>query len=241
MSGEEERREELEAFEAALASLRPKGDRLDPRWRGFLAKQASLTAAIASGQAPELLEAMSQGHAAADGAPLCPFCGRSGPTPKGVRRWGWPAAFAAMTTVAATLLVMLASRPGRQVAGGPGEAARPAASQEKTETVAKPSHEATPTRSEPAARTPAASHPPKLSRRAPAAPYPQLRDKVMEQGFDAWETPPAGSEEDWQMAHAPLSSRELLDRLLNEARPSNPPPSPVQNPSNSQEPDHDSA
>ena len=241
MSGEKEEREELEAFEAALASLRPKGDRLDPRWREFLAKQASLTAAMASGQAPELLEAMSQGHGASDGAPFCAFCGRTGPTPKGVRRWAWPAAFAAMTTVAATLLVMLASRPGPQIAADPGDAVSPTVAQENGQTPAKPSPEATPTRSERAARTAVLSHHPKRSRRPPAASYPQLLDKVMAQGLAAWEPPSAGALEDWQMARAPLSSRELLNRLLHEARPVNSPPSPTRNPSNSQEPDNESA
>jgi hypothetical protein len=241
MSGEEERRDELTAFEDALASLRPSGDHLDPRWREFLAKQASLTAAIASGQCSELLEALSQGYGAADGALVCAFCGRSGPTPKGVRRWRWPAAFAAMTTVAATLLVMLAIRPGAQVAGGPEGAVSPKAVREKSEVPAKPSPEVTPTRSELAARTAAPRHDPRLSRRAPAAAYPQLRDRIMEQGFNAWETPSGGSDEDWQMAGASLSSRELLDRLLNEARPVDTPLSSPRNPSNSEEPDNESA
>lgn len=242
MSGEKEEREELEAFEAALASLRPKSDRLDPQWREFLAKQASLTAAQASGQGSELLEAMSLGHGAADGAPFCAFCGRTGPTPKGVRRWAWPAAFAAMTSVAVTLLVMLASRAGPQIAGDPGGAAPPVAPEERREIPAKPSPEATPARSELAVQTVALSHHPKRSRRPPAAPYPQLLDKVMAQGLDAWETPSAGAIEDWQMARAPLCSRdELLNPLLNEARPVNSPPSPTRNPSNSQEPDNESA
>ena len=38
----ENKNEELTAFEAALRSLRPRADRLDPSWRAELAKQAAL-------------------------------------------------------------------------------------------------------------------------------------------------------------------------------------------------------
>jgi hypothetical protein len=75
---------ELKAFEARLAALSPCGDRLDRDRLMFLAGRAAAEAALVSPQ----------------------------PMPRHTREHkAWPAAFAAMTAVAATLLVMLVTRP----------------------------------------------------------------------------------------------------------------------------------
>ena len=42
MFGEEKQNEDMKAFEAALAALRPRADGLDPRWRFLLAEEATL-------------------------------------------------------------------------------------------------------------------------------------------------------------------------------------------------------
>jgi hypothetical protein len=123
MSAEEDGCEELKQFADDLAALVPRADRLDPRFATLLEKEAALTAELAAT------------HAAQPGRPTaCPYCGRSGPgdraqfrsaavsaAPGGQdarapgRRWAWPAAFSAMSTVAAALLVMLLIRPQPQV------------------------------------------------------------------------------------------------------------------------------
>ncbi len=97
MSGKEDGSEDLKAFEQSLASLTPRGNRLDPRWRSFLAKAASLTAELAA----------EMGIQTPADVPSAPGASR--------RQWAWPAAFSAMTAVAALLLVMLVLHPG-----GPG-------------------------------------------------------------------------------------------------------------------------
>ena len=78
MAREQDRQDDLNAFEAALAALTPRSDRLNRDRLMFLAGQAS--------------------HR--DTRP---------------RRGSWPAAFVAMTTVAAGLLVALVARPPQVV------------------------------------------------------------------------------------------------------------------------------
>lgn len=73
---------ELKAFEARLAALSPRDDRLNRERLMFLAGHASAEAAFAG---PGL--------------------------PSRAREMAWPAAFTAMTAIAATLLVMLVARP----------------------------------------------------------------------------------------------------------------------------------
>jgi hypothetical protein len=75
---------ELQSFEARLAQLSPRGDRLDRERLIFLAGQASV--------ANEDFGRLPAG-------------------PDWRRHAGWPAAFATMSAVAATLLVMLIMRP----------------------------------------------------------------------------------------------------------------------------------
>lgn len=80
--------DELQLFAAELARLRPRDDRLDRERLAFLAGQASV--------AP---------------APSKPFKNPG----RALESRAWPAAFAAMTAVAATMLCMLLARP--EVAG----------------------------------------------------------------------------------------------------------------------------
>jgi hypothetical protein len=125
MSGEtnENENEDLKEFEAVLSSLRPRTDRLDCRWRSLLAKEVSLTTETeipfptGSGKGGEnsLTLALSQkerrqirrcidptGHRF-----VCVRCGTEAIALSGFRRCRLPAALAAMTSLAAVLLVMV--------------------------------------------------------------------------------------------------------------------------------------
>lgn len=240
MSGEENGTEPLKAFEAALGSLVPRRDRLDPRWRDFLAKAASLAAAIAADEGASPPQGGSQEGRPWSWLPFCAECRQAQPASARSRRWAWPAAFSAMTTVAAVLLVMLVSRPGPQIVEVPVpvEAAPRAAPPEDRDVAPAPSSAAAKTRK----LVKDASRRSWIGYREPAAaPYPQLLAAELEGRF-TWEPPAAGSAEDWQMARAPLSCRQLLEKLLNEPGPDNPlAPPPDSQPSTFEEPDHESA
>jgi hypothetical protein len=75
---------ELQHFAAELARLQPRNDRLDRERLAFLAGQASVD--LAPSQCAKIFGVRLESRA-------------------------WPAAFAAMTAVAATLLCMLLTRP----------------------------------------------------------------------------------------------------------------------------------
>jgi hypothetical protein len=84
----------LKAFEAALASLVPRADRLDRDRLMFLAGQQSR---------------VSTAHQYQSGAGLRSWWAK--PTLRIRSTWAWPAAFSAMATVAAVLAILLAIRP----------------------------------------------------------------------------------------------------------------------------------
>jgi hypothetical protein len=92
----------LKAFEAALASLIPRADRLDRDRLMFLA-----------GQESRVIGRVEQAHRSPANRPVTADGGASlrltHPAKK--PRWAWPVAFTAMTAVAAVLAVLLAIRP----------------------------------------------------------------------------------------------------------------------------------
>jgi len=139
MSDENVEDEALKAFAEALASLRPRSDRLDRRWRSLLAKEAALTESLRNegeGAPVDSLPACSEPESVSPTLPncdnpaghlfVCACCGtvvsagiaattnNRASTVRGKRRWAWPAAFAAMTAVAAVLLVTLLVYPAPQ-------------------------------------------------------------------------------------------------------------------------------
>jgi hypothetical protein len=100
MSKQEKQSSELTPFEASLAGLKPRVEGFDRERLIFLAGQASVLRE--RGDTPAV----------------------KGTAPFLLGRWGWPAAFSAMTAIAATLLVMVCTRPTASVAiGGPKDAA----------------------------------------------------------------------------------------------------------------------
>jgi hypothetical protein len=241
MFGKEELNEEMKAFEAALAGLRPRGDGLDPRWRFLLAEEARLNQTLSKGseigslslwervRVRAVRRAACEDGAASDYAALtrCPspkgrgenfgdlrhgealaaeqaFCSRCGDAlsgGRGRRRWAWPAAFSAMTAVAAILLAALVVRvEPRTAAPGRGAGGSSVATSVAERTV-DPS---------PAL---AVRDIPRRSSVAAETAYLNLRDHVLRFGIESWKPPASSVAAKTNGAEPILSCREQLDLL----------------------------
>jgi hypothetical protein len=160
---------------------------------------------------------------------------------KRARRRGWPTAFAAMTAVAATLLVMLLLRPEPQVEvrivkvpverRGSGEAA-PGANAPKPPGEG-PRHGPPPENPKLLPKPVAGSglfalvgldwsQPYDRDRLGSEMSYRSLRDRVLRDGVDAWPSPPPGA--DVKPMPAPLPYRKLLEKALGTPAPDGPVP-----------------
>jgi hypothetical protein len=150
---------------------------------------------------------------------------------KRVRRWGWPAALGAMTTVAASLLVALLVRgqppvevrivkvpveaagngevlPGPDAQVPPGEGPRLGPPRENPERLPAP--------------VPGSglfalvgldwAQLYDRDRLSPETSYPGLRDRVLREGVDSWPAPSPGT--DVKSTSAPVPYRKLLNRAL---------------------------
>ena len=218
---EEDLSPSLKAIEAELASLSPRTDRLDRERLIFLAGQQSVLARA----------------------------GRKGTVPFSLRenrdspraRWSWPAAFSAMTAVAAALLVMLLSQPEPSVevrivevpVEAPGS--DDLAADETLPTAPRDGRDVEPL---PDWQEPLPKPAPRSGLLAlvgldwlsltdrgqlgPAGSYPRLLDQMLEGGTDDWEAPTymVGPED----AYAPVPYRELLNSLLGNPEPAKSPP-----------------
>lgn len=200
MAKEPDGHNQLNAFEAALAALRPRGDGLDREQLMFLAGQVSA----------------QPGETHSGGTRL--------------DRWGWPAAFVAMTTVAASLLVTLAVRPPRvveRIVAVPA-AASPAAidRQEQYDRDSPREDRGMAVESRRAAEQPGdwmtffwasfEDYPSASLAPTDASQYKRLRDLAVSRGLDAWPTPAAlatAGSGDFPRSR-PACQRELLDELL---------------------------
>lgn len=196
MSDKEDQDENLKAFEAALAAMQPRTDRLDGRWRELLAKEAELSV---------LETAMPSSCASPAGHQfVCVHCGVAAPTPPAICRWALPTALAGMTTVAAILLVMLVAAKERPIASQPSfqlPASPTFAERKKMSEFRQAMSDG--------ARSPLASN-------VGDASYLKLRDQVLRNGVDSLK--PAVSEfvTAARATEAPLNYREQLQRLLEE-------------------------
>jgi len=193
----------LKAFEAELASLVPRTDRLDRERLIFLAGQQSIAA-------KEIRPATL------------------------ARRWAWPAAFAAMTTVAATLAIMLLIEPRPQVVVRYVEVP---IETPPSEAIPSESIEPRPT-NEPSSPSPQQIERPPLprptggglwaslespkffdgSRDRPngTRAHPRLVQQILAEGLDCWKPPRGTPSQNTRSAPAPAPYRELLKRFLND-------------------------
>ncbi len=180
---------ELRSFEAQLAALLPRTDRLDRERLMYQAGRASLVAEI------------------------------------GRRPWAWPAAFSAMTVVAASLLVALVVRPPERVVETSSPSPQPAPMIAGDQNHrARPSPEAAPPRYAATGRAVARatlwdglrqellgySDVSDLRRRTP---YTRLLDQTLAYGFDA-STGPAASGQAGAASGPAGSYRDLRDTLF---------------------------
>ena len=210
--------EDLTAFEAALGSLRPRGDRLDPRWRSLLAKEAALMSPLPPGesQGEGNMSPLLPGEGQGEGCKLsgghrfiCVRCGREAPTNQGVGRWAWPAAFSTVTAVAAILLVMLTTRTQPQMAergNEQGVAPTASSSADKMEAARELGFGLA---AENASWRPSASDTGEMS-------YLKLRDQVLRDGVESWKSPASAVVTTTQAPETPLSYRQQLDLLLKQ-------------------------
>jgi hypothetical protein len=226
-----EDREGFKAFEAALASLVPRADRLDRDRLMFLAGQES-GAVSGAGQAergPTNVRGIPDGGTALR---------LSHPTSTTRTRWAWPAAFAGMTTVAAVLGILLAIRPAVPSVGtGQGtdivrvksgmsrdavprspvialdsadaEASLDKERQPPSPLVAIVQSIVSANQGEAGTR---ASSPP-----LPSAPsYAELRDRLIRQGLDSWQVAKSSVAVVPRARPEPTTNRELLKSYLPE-------------------------
>ncbi len=228
MSQQEKPLNVLTPFEAALAALTPRVQAFDRERLIFLAGQAAalrerdVPLAAAKGTVPFLLRQKS-GQSPAGG------------TPASRGRWAWPAAFSAMTAVAASLLVMLCSHAGPMVASAGVEPKNTAVNVAGTRRVpesgtqpasGRPVPDATPDAmpdwlaiwlSPSMAPTQPAEKAADVADAAFADSDPALRAELRRHGMDFRRSRGQASSDPIVVAEAPLPYYQLLERLQGKA------------------------
>jgi len=188
----------LKALEAALAALAPRAEQLDRQRLMFLAGRASVLGERSEGATAGL---SGSGHEST-----------AGQASRGTRhsRWPWPTAFAAMTAVAAGLLVALVMQSGRQV----------------VPTIPVPSDSVTANGDRQPATSPGRAEPIQPGpedQRPGTPPWPSdalvlsPADRRLERILVSELSGPAAAGETSGAARAPVSYRELLESLLKDA------------------------
>jgi hypothetical protein len=196
MDREKKQNEDLNAFEAAMASLRPAADGLDQRWNDRLA-----------GAAGNLCNHPS-GHRFA-----CVYCGAPVPKARGLRHWGWPAATAMTVAAALMLMAILVQLENRivSVKDTRGEMQPTNIAQDRTKPTPHPSREKADS------RVSESLHPlPQFVFDSEKSPYISLRDQTMRFGAEAQEASMLVSNAPSKTKETPLSSRQLLERMLKQ-------------------------
>jgi hypothetical protein len=119
-------------------------------------------------------------------------------------RWAWPAAFSAMTAVAASLLLLLCLRSESTVATRDSE----------PNDVGQNSAGNGATGGTPAAAREVIEHSPACGDPASADSYAELRERILRQGDEAFRPRPPAFVAATTVAEGPLPYHVLLDRLL---------------------------
>lgn len=115
-----------------------------------------------------------------------------------VGRWAWPAAFATMTAVAASLLVMVCIRPGPTII----------VRETPPMTVAQQTDAIRPTGQAAAPKQP--------NDRANGDTYAELRQQMLRYGPELYRPRPAADSVGIAVAQGPLTYHELLEQLLGD-------------------------
>jgi hypothetical protein len=191
MAENEKHDEKMTPFEAALAGLQPRPDRLDPRWRALLAEEVSQKEKTTAGR-PQPLE-MAPCSAASDHVFACVYCGVRGPGVSTARRWAWPMAFSAMTVLAASLLLVLVARSGPIVALHDSQGRGPEMGISAAEFPSPP-----------------------ISPRLDRLCYLGIRRQVLLHGVESWPLPASTQPLPARAKEPPLFYRDQLNRFLNQ-------------------------
>jgi hypothetical protein len=226
--------EGLKAFEAALAALVPRTYRLDRDRLMFLAGQQSRIGfqpveQSRVGQAER--SPTNYGEKTHGGTALR----LSHPT---ATAWAWPAAFSAMTAVAAALAIMLAIRPTGPTAGvhpsaiaaNQGKNAKPSAAASPKENVAAEPHDLESGRGaanqsssplfaflnsfEKLANADTTAAADVANPDSASLSYPQLRDRVLHNGLDSWQIAQSNFRNHSPALPGPATQRDMLKELL---------------------------
>lgn len=220
---------ELGKLEAALAELAPRAVSLDRDRLMYLAGQASVGAGRSGIRESSGLNPIRSGirenseiNDVRSGIrenseltqPARSNVSRSRPQAPAPRGWRWPAAFSGMSALAATLLVMLISRPPR-VVERVVRVPMPAATVSDSQPPAPSSATATPTSRLPPAGQYVARELPRRAidadrQHSPPA-YLDLRDRVLAMGIETWTSP---ANEGGVKSGPPETYRELLNDAL---------------------------
>jgi hypothetical protein len=196
---EEKQSAEMKRFEAALAALIPRTDRLDRDRLLFLAGQQSV---LPSTDQPSV------------GA-------RRGVGGEGKKRLGaWPAAFAVMSVVAAALLVMLIVRPGSKDAENVVKypASQSALATDAKETTLSNDYAEQPRKYRTYFDLAFLSGPDnrKISEAESSHSNAALLRQILAKGVDSWKPREMGAIGEKPIITRPLTNRELMNQLLNQ-------------------------
>jgi hypothetical protein len=184
---EDKKQDDVKSFEAALAGLMPRADRLDRDRLMFLAGQQSIL--------PSTFGRGTQRVPGGEG---------------GKRKWAWPSAFATMSAVATVLLAMVVYKPAPQVVD---RAVKQIAS-ESTSNFAAQSYENT-DELNPILLSKAENG--KFNSADSPNSYSVILNQIITKGVDSWKPNISKSYNAKQTISPPLTNRELMDQLLNQS------------------------
>jgi hypothetical protein len=141
-------------------------------------------------------------------------------------RWAWPAAFAAMTAVAAGLLVALVLRPEPEVverlrivrvpAEARDEVSSPTEDADSPPTPRRGAFEARPAARNWASRRAGSPPRPDWERFGSRAEYLETLDRMLARGVDPWRQPLTVSDRGDRGSDAPVPYRRALEKMLDD-------------------------